>query len=95
MIQRADQPAFDLQFYVYVDNEVRKLPSTSLKKVYKWNRQGKSYVSVSDLSEIYKEFGMDQAETQNGTYFPYAARGEKILAQATVATYKGQQICIL
>ena len=91
VIQRADQPVFDLQFYVYVDNEVRKLPSTSLKKVYKWNRQGKSYVSVSDLSEIYKEFGINQAETQNGTYFPYAARGEKILAQATVATYKGQQ----
>ena len=90
-IQRADQTVFDLQFYVYVDNEVRKLPSESLKKVYKWNRQGKSYVSVSDLAEIYKEFGMDQAVTQNGTYFPYAVRGEKTLAQATVVTYKGQQ----
>ena len=90
-IQRADQTMFDLQFYVYVDNEVRKLPSESLKKVYKWNRQGKSYVSVSDLAEIYKEFGMDQTVTQNGTYFPYTVRGEKTLAQATVVTYKGQQ----
>lgn len=90
-IQRADQTVFDLQFYVYVDNEVRKLPSDSLKKVYKWNRKGKSYVSVSDLARIYKEFGMDQAESQNGNYFPYAVRGEKTLAQATVVTYKGKK----
>ena len=40
VIQRADQTAFDIQFYIYVDNEVRKLPADSLKKVYKWNRQG-------------------------------------------------------
>ena len=91
VIQRADQTVFDLQFYVYADNEVRKLPSDSLKKVYKWNRQGKSYVSVSDLAEIYKEFAMDQTGVQQGSYFPYAVHGEKTLAPATVATYKGQQ----
>ena len=27
--------------------------------------EGKSYVSVSDLARIYKEFGMNQAEPQN------------------------------
>ena len=32
MIQRADKTAFDIQFYVYVDNEIRKLPSDSLKR---------------------------------------------------------------
>ena len=32
VIQRAGQTAFDIQFYIYVDNEVRKLPADSLKK---------------------------------------------------------------
>ena len=91
VLQRADQTAFDLQFYVYVDNEVRKLPSDSLKKVYKWNRLGKSYVSLNDLAEIYKEFGMNLAESQQRNFFPYAIRGEKTLAWAVMATYKGQQ----
>ena len=31
VIQRADQTAFDIQFYIYADNEVRKLPADSLK----------------------------------------------------------------
>ena len=91
MIQRADQTAFDIQFYIYADNEVRKLPADSLKKVYKWNRQGRCYLSVSDLAEIYREFGLNAEETQSGNYFPYTVRGEKTLAQATVVTYKGQQ----
>ena len=91
VIQRADQTAFDIQFYIYVDNEVRKLPADSLKKVYKWNRQGRCYLSVSDLAEIYREFGLNAEETQSGNYFPYTVRGEKTLAQATVVTYKGQQ----
>ena len=91
VIQRADQTAFDIQFYIYVDNEVRKLPADSLKKVYKWNRQGRCYLSVSDLAEIYREFGLNAEETQSGHYFPYTVRGEKTLAQATVVTYKGQQ----
>lgn len=91
VIQRADQTAFDIQFYIYVDNEVRKLPADSLKKVYKWNRQGRCYLSVSDLAEIYREFGLNAEETQSGNYFPYTVRGEKTLAQATVATYKGKQ----
>ena len=91
VIQRADQTAFDIQFYIYADNEVRKLPADSLKKVYKWNRQGRCYLSVSDLAEIYREFGLNAEETQSGNYFPYTVRGEKTLAQATVVTYKGQQ----
>ena len=91
VLQRADQTAFDIQFYIYADNEVRKLPADSLKKVYKWNRQGRCYLSVSDLAEIYKEFGLNAEETQSGNYFPYTVRGEKTLAQATVVTYKGQQ----
>ena len=91
VIQRADQTAFDIQFYIYADNEVRKLPADSLKKVYKWNRQGRCYLSVSDLAEIYREFGLNAEETQSGNYFPYTVRGEKTLAQATVITYKGQQ----
>lgn len=91
MIQRADQTSFDIQFYIYADNEVRKLPADSLKKVYKWNRQGRCYLSVSDLAEIYREFGLNAEETQSGNYFPYTVRGEKTLAQATVVTYKGQQ----
>ena len=91
VIQRADQTSFDIQFYIYVDNEVRKLPADSLKKVYKWNRQGRCYLSVSDLAEIYREFGLNAEETQSGNYFPYTVRGEKTLAQATVVTYKGQQ----
>lgn len=91
VLQRADQTSFDIQFYIYVDNEVRKLPADSLKKVYKWNRQGRCYLSVSDLAEIYKEFGLNAEETQSGNYFPYTVRGEKTLAQATVVTYKGQQ----
>lgn len=32
VIQRADQTAFDIQFYIYADNEVRKLPADSLKR---------------------------------------------------------------
>ena len=91
VIQRADQTSFDIQFYIYADNEVRKLPADSLKKVYKWNRQGRCYLSVSDLAEIYREFGLNAEETQSGNYFPYTVRGEKTLAQATVVTYKGQQ----
>ena len=77
VIQRADQTAFDIQFYIYADNEVRKLPADSLKKVYKWNRQGRCYLSVSDLAEIYREFGLNAEETQSGNYFPYTVRGEK------------------
>ena len=69
MIQRADQTAFDLQFYVYVDNEIRKLPSDSLKKVYKWNRQGRCFLSVSDLAEIYKEYGLKETDKQFGKFF--------------------------
>lgn len=47
VLQRADQTAFDIQFYIYADNEVRKLPADSLKKVYKWNRQADAiYLSV-------------------------------------------------
>ena len=59
--------------------------------MYKWNRQGRCYLSVSDLAEIYREFGLNAEETQSGNYFPYTVRGEKTLAQATVVTYKGQQ----
>ncbi len=91
VLQRADQTSFDIQFYIYVDNEVQKLPADSLKKVYKWNRQGKCYLSVSDLAEIYREFGLNAEETQSGNYFPFAFRDEKTLAQATVVTYKGKQ----
>lgn len=91
VIQRADTTEFDIQFYVYADNEIRKLPSDSLKKVYKWNNQGRSYVSVSDLAEIYKEYGLKETDTQYGKYFPYAVRGEKTLAHAAMATYKGKQ----
>lgn len=91
VIQRADQTEFDIQFYVYVDNEIRKLPSDSLKKVYKWNHQGRSYLSVSDLAEIYKEYGLKENEQQFGKNFPYAVRGEKTLAHAAMATYKGKQ----
>ena len=63
--------------------------------MYKWNRQGRCYLSVSDLAEIYKEFGLNAEETQSGNYFPYTVRGEKTLAQATVVTYKGQQYVLL
>lgn len=91
VIQRADQTAFDLQFYVYVDNEIRKLPSDSLKKVYKWNRQGRCFLSVSDLAEIYKEYGLKETDKQFGKFFPYAVRGEKTLAHAAMETYKGKQ----
>lgn len=34
---------------------------------------------------------MNQAEPQNGNYFPYAVRGEKTLAQAAMTTYKGKK----
>lgn len=91
MLQRADQTAFDIQFYIYVDNEVRKLQADSLKKVYKWNRQGKCYLSVSDLAEIYREFGLNAEETQSGNYFPFAFRDEKTLVRAAMATYKGKE----
>ncbi|WP_461809886.1 Cna B-type domain-containing protein [Faecalimonas sp.] len=91
VIQRADRTGFDIQFYVYIDNEIRKLPSASLKKVYKWNNQGESYLSVSDLAEIYKEYGLKETEKQFGAYFPYAVRGEKTLAHAAMKTYKGKQ----
>ncbi|MGI6017745.1 MAG: SpaA isopeptide-forming pilin-related protein [Marvinbryantia sp.] len=91
VIRRADTTEFDVQFYVYVDNEIRKLPSDSLKKVYKWNNQGRSYVSVSDLAEIYKEYGLKETDTQYGSYFPYAVRGEKTLAHAAMDTHNGKQ----
>lgn len=91
VIQRADKTAFDIQFYVYVDNEIRKLPSDSLKRVYKWDNQGRNYLSVSDLAEIYKEYGLKETDSQFGKYFPYAVRGEKTLAHAAMATHKGKQ----
>lgn len=91
VIQRADKTEFDIQFYVYVDNEIRRLPSDSLKKVYKWNSQGRSYLSVSDLEAIYREYGLKATDKQFGSYFPYAVRGGKTLAHAAMATYKGKQ----
>ena len=91
VLQRADQTSFDIQFYIYVDNEVRKLPADSLKKVYKWNRQGRCYLSVSDLAEIYREFGLNAEEIQSGNYFPFAFRDEKTLTPAVMETYKGKQ----
>ena len=75
VIQRADQTAFDLQFYIYVDNEIRKLPSDSLKKVYKWNHHGECFLSVSDLAEIYKEYGLKETDNNIGKFFPYTVRG--------------------
>ncbi len=35
--------------------------------------------SLNDLAEIYKEFGMNLAESQQRNFFPYAIRGEKTL----------------
>lgn len=91
VIQRADQTVFDIQFYVYADNEIRKLPSGSLKKVYKWNNNGRCYLSISDLAEIYKEYGLKDSEQQFGKYFPSTVRGEKTLAHAAMETRKGKQ----
>lgn len=91
VIQRADKTAFDIQFYIYVDNEIRQLPSDSLKEVYQWNNNGECYVSVDDLAEIYKEYGMKATDTQYGKYFPYTVRGGKTLAHAGMKTCKGKQ----
>ena len=91
VIQRADYPVQDIQFYVYVDNEIRKLPSDSLKKVYKWNNHGRCYLSISDLAEIYKEYGLKDNEKQFGSYFPAALRGDKTLSHGAMQTYKGKQ----
>lgn len=90
-IQRADQSVFDIQFYVYADNEIRRLPSSSLKKVYKWNNNGRCCLAISDLAKIYKEFGLNENDTQFGRYFPYAIRGEKTLAHAAMEMHNGKQ----
>ena len=52
---------------------------------------GRCFLSVSDLAEIYKEYGLKETDKQFGKFFPYAVRGEKTLAHAAMETYKGKQ----
>lgn len=89
VIRRADKKEFDINFYVYVDNEIRKVSSASLKKVYRWQNQGSNYIAVSDLIEIYKEYGLTEETAEN--QFPYALRGEKNLSHAKLEEHKGKK----